>query len=56
MVGFELGFGESGWRASEEFFVVGFELGFGGAVGRGLVVRKCGKRACILNMVVVKLG
>lgn len=49
-------FGESGWRAGDEFLVVGWELGFGGAVGCEWVVRKCGKRACILNMVVVKLG
>lgn len=26
-------FGELGWRAGDEFFVVGWELGFGGAGG-----------------------
>lgn len=49
-------FGELGWRAGDELFGVGLELDFGGVVECGRIARKGGKRACILNMVVVKLG
>lgn len=47
-------FGELGWRAGDELFVVGWELGLGGA-GAMLFVVEMRERACILNMVVVKL-
>ena len=39
-------FGELGWRAGDELFVVGWELDFDGVVERGRIARKRWEAQC----------